>query len=74
MTAKLKPGQTIFDIALEKYGSLEGLEYLIEDNDYEGKLIIGDVDLDDEDIIIRDDSVIDQTIVDYHSSTVLVSY
>lgn len=74
MTAKLKPGQTIFDIALEQYGSLEGLEYLIEDNDYEGKLIIGDVDLDDEDIIIRDDSVIDQTIVDYHSNTVLVSY
>lgn len=27
-----KPGQSIFDICLEQYGSAEGIRYILEDN------------------------------------------
>lgn len=32
-TILVRSGQTIFDIALQYYGDIEGLKYLLEDND-----------------------------------------
>jgi hypothetical protein len=70
---QVEQGQTIFDIALQYYGSLEGLSYLIEDNDFDGEMVFGnppeDLELD-----IREDSAIDQSIVEYHSNKVLTTF
>lgn len=74
MKVRLKPGQTILDLALQQFGSLEGIDYLIEDNDYEGNLIVGDIEVEDQEIKIRADSVIDQTVVEQHSNNVIASY
>jgi hypothetical protein len=60
----IKEGQTLLDIAVQKYGSVEGIQYLLEDNasitEVTDELKSGDT------LIIRDDSyIIDKTVVNY---------
>lgn len=52
-----KPGQTILDVALEQYGSAEGMRYILEDNpDLEVE------NLESGDIVNVRDSVLDKDI------------
>lgn len=74
MTVLAFSGQTVFDIAIERYGSLSGLAFLLEDNSYDGKLIFGDIELESELVEIREDQVINQVVVDYHFNNHLVTY
>ncbi len=59
---KAKIKQTIADIALQEYGDIEGVYWLVEDNDQ----LIGITDTlhEGDELIIRD-AVINQQMVDY---------
>ena len=60
----IKEGQTLLDIAIQKYGSIEGIAFLLEDNP--GIIEVTDSLISGTMLNIRDDSyIIDQTVVDY---------
>ena len=50
---KGKPGQSIFDLALEAYGDVIGLDYLLADNTG----LIESVSLMDEILVVRDEYI-----------------
>jgi hypothetical protein len=63
-TAKIQPGQTVWDVALAKYGSIAAIGWLMQDNDYAGEFILGSVEQEEQTLKIREE-VVDQSIVDY---------
>ena len=67
-------GQTAFDVILQKYGSLDGgIAFLLEDNTISNELPLGDVHIEGQTLKIRA-TIIDQSIVDYHSNKILTTY
>jgi hypothetical protein len=64
-----KPRQTISDIAIQHYGSISGVEWLIADNED----ILQPEDLEGVQIVIRDDEVKDQRIVNYFENKIIVT-
>lgn len=70
----VQEGQTVFDICLQNYGSLDGLVYLMQDNVFDGETVLGNVDIEGKELLIREDSIVNQTIVDYYSNKVLTSF
>lgn len=65
-------GQTVFDLALQHYGSLEGLRYLIEDNIYGADSILTVSDIDTREVLIRDEDI-DKSVVDFFDGKTLIS-
>ncbi len=63
------PGQTIYDIVLKHYGSLLGLQYLLEDNP--GILIPS---VEGMELKIRKNTFIDRSVVDYFSNRQIATY
>ena len=59
----VQENQTIYDIALQEYGSVEGIFQIMEDNevDLETNVTV------DQEILIDQDQVIDQSVVDYYA-------
>lgn len=58
----VKPGQSVFDIAIQEYGSAQGVAILMEDNDISAlELQVG------QELHIRDE-VIDKNVVNYFKS------
>ena len=69
MIITAKPGQTIADIAIQYYGSVNGVEWLVADNED----ILQKDFLEGESIYIRDDNVKNQRIVDYFQNKTIVT-
>jgi len=62
---QVKPNQTIWDIALERHGSIEGLFDLLEHNDFDDV----NVELTDTQILLTDkDLVVDETTLAYYKN------
>lgn len=64
-----KARQTVCDIAIQYYGSISGVEWLIADNED----ILQPEDLEGVQIVIRDDEVKDQRIVNYFANKIIVT-
>lgn len=73
MIVKGLPGQSVFDIALKHYGSLEGIRFLMEDNEYSGQNIVNIVNLDGKDISIRKGVVLNKRVADYFQNRTIVT-
>lgn len=71
MTVNGKPGQTVFDIALQQYGSLEGLRWLLEDNEINGQQIVVPETVTGQTITIREGQYKNKKVVDYYKKTVV---
>lgn len=69
-TITVKFGQSVFDIALEYYGNVKGIRYLVEDN--EG-LDLSIPLVNNQKLKIREDSIINQPIVNEFSKFTPVS-
>lgn len=67
------PGQTAFDIALQYYGSVEGIRYLLEDNEVDGQFVVVQETLSGERVEIREDIIINKKVTSYYTEDV-VSY
>lgn len=65
---KFKPGQTVFDVALEQYGNIEGVALIAEDN----PSISLDEAEEGTEVLIRDE-VIDKKTKNYFSNKTIVS-
>jgi hypothetical protein len=75
MNVVVQPGQTIFDLAIQHYGDLAGVRYLLEDNVFDGEMLVGNIaDVEGLTVYIRDGVVINQKVVDYHKSKTIVTY
>jgi hypothetical protein len=66
-----KPGQTAFDIALQEYGSVEGLRWLMEDNTINSQQIVVPQTVTGETLVIRKDTYKNKKVVDYYSKPVV---
>lgn len=64
-----KPGQTICDIAIQYYGAISGVQWLVADNED----ILQPEDLEGVQIVIRKDEVKDQRIVNYFENKIIVT-
>lgn len=73
MTVKGILGQTVFDIALKHYGSLEGIRFLMEDNQISGQNIVNVGDLDGVNISIRKGVVLNKQVADYFATKTIVT-
>jgi len=62
-TIKVKSGQTLFDIALQCYGSVEGVYQLISDNNLTSLTDLLPVDTE---LVIDTTKIINQQLVDYY--------
>lgn len=69
-TVKGLPGQTIFDIALEQYGDVAGLRFLLEDNDINGELVVVPQTVTGQTLTIRD-TIINKKVTDYYMQPVV---
>lgn len=67
------PGQTAFDVALQYYGSVEGLRKLLEDNTINNEFVVVPETVTGQTISIRDDEIINKKVTDYYTKPV-VSY
>lgn len=61
MEVKVKPGQTIYDLALQEYGSIEGVVIIAQENDLDLE-----EDLVEGSTIRINSNPIDQSIVNYY--------
>jgi len=66
-------GQTVFDISIKYYGSVEGLNMLMEDNIYDGENIVNIGDLEGRAIRIREGAEVNESISDYFSTKQIVT-
>jgi hypothetical protein len=66
-----RPGQTAFDIALQQYGSVEGIRWLLEDNPINGGLIVVPQTVTGETIAIREGQYKNKKVVDYFTKPVV---
>lgn len=62
MKIKVQTGQTLFDVALEYYGNIEGVALIFNDNP---NISFDSVSEGDE-LNIRDDEPLDKPVVDYY--------
>lgn len=71
---KVQVGQTAYDVILQQYGSLDGgIAFLLEDNTIGDELPFGDLDIEEQTLKIRD-TVVDQSVVDYHSNKIITTF
>jgi hypothetical protein len=67
------PGQTAFDIALQEYGDVEGIRFLLEDNTVSTQFVVVPETLQGLTIRIREGEIINQKVTSYYRKPV-VSY
>lgn len=61
-TVKVRPGQTVFDVAIQEYGTTDGALWLAQDNNLEGWQV-------NEGTVLRlRDEVINKQVADWHKS------
>lgn len=74
MNKQVLEGQTVFDVILQEYGTLEGgIAFMLADNTLSNEVPLGDVSIEGKVLKIRD-QVIDQSVVDYHSNKIITTY
>ncbi len=69
-TVKGLPGQTIFDVALQQYGDVAGLRYLLEDNNINGELVVVPQTITGQTLVVRN-AIINKKVTDYYQSPVV---
>lgn len=69
VTITVKQNQSLFDIAIQYYGSIEGLQWIIEDNDIS---LDADLEFGDE-LKIRKDQYINKVVVNQLNSQIIAT-
>lgn len=66
-----RPGQTAFDIALQYYGNIEGIRFLLEDNSISSQFIVVSETLSGQRIEVREDEVINKKVTSFYKEDVV---
>lgn len=64
------PGQTAFDVALQEYGDIAGLRWLMNDNQQNGYLLVISPNVTGFTLNIRKNTFINKKVVDYYKKPV----
>lgn len=71
--ATIRSGQSAWDIALQEYGSIEAIAWMMADNNISGEFVVGDLEQEGQVLKIRDE-VVNQSITDYFESRQITTY